>query len=341
MLRSTPMRTFPIIFLLALTITGFSTPWVRRAAIALGFVDEPARRKLHSTPMPLMGGVAIVAGFAIALLFFYGSLPRTVTAVLLASITIALIGLLDDRYDLPAWLKFTAEFGVVGLLLAFDIGVKLPLPAIVNYLITFIWIVGITNAINFLDNMDGLSAGLSAVSAAFILLLGSTGGQFLVSTLAAAILGSCLGFLRYNFKPAKIFMGDVGALFLGFLLAVIGLQLRFPENRSIITWMVPVFIMGVPIFDMSLVVFSRLRRGLNPMTTPGKDHISHRLVDLGFSQREAVLILYLLAGMLGMMGLFISEANAIEAYTLGTLVFLFAIYAIWWLEKQREGRAKT
>ena len=332
------MRTFPLIFLLALAITGFSTPWVRRAAIALGFVDEPARRKLHSTPMPLMGGVAIVAGFAIALLFFYKLLPRTVTAVLLASIIIAIIGLFDDRYDLPAWVKFGGELGVVVLLLFFDMGVKLPLPTFINYFITFIWIVGITNAINFLDNMDGLSAGLSAVSAAFILLLGSEGGQFLVSTLAAGILGACLGFLRYNFKPAKIFMGDVGALFLGFLLAVIGLQLRFPDNRSIVTWMVPVFIMGVPIFDMSLVVFSRTRRGLNPMTTPGKDHISHRLVDLGYSQREAVLILYLIAGVMGMIGLFISRANIAEAYTVGALVFIFALYAIWWLEKQRKNR---
>ncbi len=333
------MRTFPIIFLLALTITGFSTPWVRRAAIALGFVDEPARRKLHSTPMPLMGGVAIVSGFVVALLFFYGTLPRTITAVLLASTFIAIIGLLDDRYDLPAWMKFLAEIGVVALLIAFNMGVKLPLPTILNYFITLVWIVGITNAINFLDNMDGLSAGLSAVSAAFILLLGSEGGQFLVSTLAAAVLGACLGFLRYNFKPAKIFMGDVGALFLGFLLAVTSLQLRFPENLNTVTWMVPIFIMAVPIFDMSLVVFSRSRRGLNPMTTPGKDHTSHRLVELGFSQREAVLILYLVAGCLGMIGLFVSKANIVEAYTIGTATILLALYAIWWLEKQRENRS--
>jgi UDP-GlcNAc:undecaprenyl-phosphate GlcNAc-1-phosphate transferase len=332
------MRTFPIIFLLALTITGFSTPWVRRAAIALGFVDAPAQRKLHSTPMPLMGGVAIVVGFIIALLFFYGSLPRTVTAVFLAGIVVALIGLLDDRYDLPAWAKFTAEFAVVAILLIFDMGVKLPLPNWLNYLITFIWVVGIINAINFLDNMDGLSAGLSAVSAAFILLLGSQGGQYLVSVLAAAVLGACLGFLRYNFKPAQIFMGDVGALFLGFLLAVMTLQLRFPGNMSTVTWMVPVFIMGVPIFDMSLVVFSRTRRGLNPMTTPGKDHISHRLVDLGFSQREAVLILYLISGVLGMIGLFIARANHIEAYTVAVTTALFGLYAIGWLEKQRENR---
>jgi UDP-GlcNAc:undecaprenyl-phosphate GlcNAc-1-phosphate transferase len=116
------------------------------------------------------------------------------------------------------------------------------------------------------------------------------------------------------------------------------LQLRFLNNSSAITWMVPVFIMGVPIFDMSLVVFSRGRRGLNPMTTPGKDHTSRRLVDLGFSQREAVLILYLISGVLGMIGLFVAQATAMEAYTVAVAVALFGLYAIWWLEKQREKR---
>jgi hypothetical protein len=146
----------------------------------------------------------------------------------------------------------------------------------------------------------GLSAGIAAVTTSFILLLALTNGQFLVSALAAALLGACLGFLRYNFPPARIFMGDVGSLFLGFLLAVMGIQLRFPENSNFVTWMVPVFLLGLPIFDMTLVVVSRLRRGLSP-NTAGRDHTSHRLVRLGFSSREAVLILYLFSGILGMM----------------------------------------
>jgi UDP-GlcNAc:undecaprenyl-phosphate GlcNAc-1-phosphate transferase len=165
--------------------------------------------------------------------------------------------------------------------------------------------------------------------------MGLQNGQFLVSSLAAAVLGACLGFLRYNFKPAQIFMGDVGALFLGFLLAVLGLQLRFPDNSNFVTWMVPVMILGLPIFDTTLVVVSRLRRGISPGTA-GKDHTSHRLVALGFSQREAVLILYLFAGMFGLAALFITEATVLEGYVLGTAVALVALYAIWQFVKNES-----
>ncbi|MCA9986604.1 MAG: undecaprenyl/decaprenyl-phosphate alpha-N-acetylglucosaminyl 1-phosphate transferase, partial [Anaerolineales bacterium] len=226
------------------------------------------------------------------------------------------------------------------ILVFFDIRVKLPLPEIVNYLITFVWVIGISNAINFQDNMDGLSAGLSAVSASFIMLIASINGQFLVSGLAAAVLGGTLGFLRYNFKPAQIFMGDTGALFLGFLLAVMGLQLRFEDNVNFVTWMVPIFILGMPIFDMCLVVFSRLRRGVSPATA-GKDHTSHRLVRLGFTQREAVLILYLVAGIFGMVALFITQADVLEGYAVGILSAGLGAAAIWWLDKRPEIRNAT
>jgi UDP-GlcNAc:undecaprenyl-phosphate GlcNAc-1-phosphate transferase len=188
--------------------------------------------------------------------------------------------------------------------------------------------------------MDGLSAGVSGVAAAFILLLGLQNDQFLVSALAAAVLGACLGFLRFNFSPAKIFMGDAGALFLGFLLALLALQLRFPRNVNFVTWMVPVFILGLPIFDTTLVTVSRLRRGLSPVT-PGKDHTSHRLVQLGFSQREAVLILYLISGTLGLVGIFITEATVVEGYGIGITAALLASYAIWWLERKQVGESAS
>jgi UDP-GlcNAc:undecaprenyl-phosphate GlcNAc-1-phosphate transferase len=180
--------------------------------------------------------------------------------------------------------------------------------------------------------MDGLTAGISAVCSAFILLNAAQNDQYLVAGLSAGLLGACLGFLRYNFNPATIFMGDAGALFLGFLLAVLGIQLRFPQNVAIVTWMVPIFILGLPILDTTLVVISRLRRGVSPWTA-GKDHISHRLVGLGFSHREAVLVLYLVAGMFGMLGLFVAEANILEAYTIGVTTALLALFAIWRLER--------
>lgn len=325
------MRTVIAIFLMALSVTGLSIPWVRKIAVRIGFVDSPAQRKLHSTPMPLMGGVAIFGGAVLAVIAFVPQFPNTVAGVLLSLTVVALVGLLDDRYSLPAWAKLAGQFAGMLILALFDIRVKLPLPDIINYAITFLWLAGISNAINFLDNMDGLSAGVSGVAAAFIMLLGLQNDQFLVAGLAAAVLGACLGFLRFNFKPAQIFMGDAGSLFLGFLLALLGLQLRFPTNSSFVTWMVPVFVLALPIFDTTLVVISRLRRGVNP-NTAGKDHLSHRLVRLGFSQREAVLSLYLLTGVGGMIAVFITEATIAEGYLIFAIVLLLGIVAIWQLD---------
>jgi UDP-GlcNAc:undecaprenyl-phosphate GlcNAc-1-phosphate transferase len=253
--------------------------------------------------------------------------------VLLAATVVALIGLWDDYRPLPAWAKLAGQFAGFLVLAYFGVRVRLPIPEPLNYAITLLWLIGITNAVNFLDNMDGLSAGVSAVAAAFILLLALLNDQFLVASLAAALLGACLGFLRYNFPPAQIFMGDVGSLFLGFLLAVLGIQLRFPQNVNFVTWMVPVFLLGLPIFDMTLVVVSRLRRGLSP-NTPGKDHISHRLVQFGFNSRETVLILYLVGGMLGMMAVFITQATIVEGYAIGALAGLLAFLAIRRLEQR-------
>lgn len=328
------MRTVIAIFLMALSITALSIPWVRKLAIRTGFVDSPAQRKLHSTPMPLMGGVAIFGGAVLAVIAFVPEFPNTVAGVLLALTVVALVGLLDDRYSLPAWAKLAGQFVGFLILALFDIRVKLPLPEFVNYAITFLWLAGISNAVNFLDNMDGLSAGISAVAAAFIMLLGLQNDQFLVAGLAAAVFGACVGFLRFNFKPAQIFMGDVGALFLGFLLALLGLQLRFPANSSFVTWMVPIFILGLPIFDTTLVVFSRLRRGVSP-NTPGKDHLSHRLVQRGFSQREAVLLLYLLTGAGGMIGVFITEATILEGYLIFGMALMVGAWVIWQLDKSK------
>jgi UDP-GlcNAc:undecaprenyl-phosphate GlcNAc-1-phosphate transferase len=253
----------------------------------------------------------------------------------LASGVVALVGLIDDRRNLPATAKLVGQMIGFLILVYFGIQVRLPLPLWLNLSITFLWLAGISNAINFLDNMDGLSAGISSVISSFILLLAIFNGQYLVASVAAAILGACLGFLRYNFHPAKIFMGDAGALFLGFLLAVLGLQLRFPNNINAVTWMVPVFILGMPIFDTSLVVVSRLRRRVNPFTTAGKDHVSHRLVELGFNQREAVLILYLITGVFGMIGLFVANANIAEAYIVGATVAGIGTAVIWRLEWRR------
>ena len=329
------MFTFLIIFLIALTITAASIPWVRRFALRVGFVDAPASRKLHKDPIPMLGGVAIFAGAIFAVMLFAEEFPPSVAGVLLSMSLMVLIGVVDDWRGLPAWVKLAGQILGTAVLIYFGIHVKLPVPDIINYAITLLWVVGMSNAINFLDNMDGLSSGVSAVACVFILLLGMQNGQFLVSALAAATLGACLGFLRYNFQPARIFMGDAGSLFLGYVLALLCLQLRFPSNVTFVTWMIPVFILGVPIFDMTLVVLSRLRRGVSP-NTPGKDHMSHRLVEFGYSQREAVLILYLLAGASGMVALYLTEATIVEGYFLLATAVIVGLVAIWQLDNKRN-----
>ncbi len=325
------MQNVIIVFFGALLITGFSTPFVRQMALALGFVDAPSKRKLHATPMPLMGGVAIFGGLFLVLAIYFGMRGNMrILGQLGAAALIAIIGLIDDRRPLSSRLKFAAQSGAFVLAIALGTRVALPFfPDWGDYVVTFVWFAIITNAINFLDNMDGLCAGVAAVASAFIVLMADVSGQFYIAPLAAATLGACLGFLRYNFKPARIFMGDAGSLLLGFMLAVMTLQLRFPTNSSFVTWMVPLLLMGVPLFDLSLVTVARLRRGVNPLTTAGKDHTSHRLVRLGFSQREAVLIIYLLGGGFGMVALFVTQADVMEGYMIGGAVAVLGAFGIW------------
>ena len=190
---------------------------------------------------------------------------------------------------------------------------------------------GITNAMNFLDNMDGLLAGICAVISAFFLVLAVMNGQYLVGALAAALVGACVGFLFYNLNPASVFMGDSGSMFIGFLLGCVAIKLRFAQVPSV-SWMVPLTLLALPVFDTTLVVVSRLRRRRNPLTTPGKDHSSHRIAAHGFTQREAVLILYLVCVVLGLTGLLISLLDRTAAYLLGTAVAAAAIYLFWFME---------
>ena len=332
-------------FLIAFGLAFLGTLPLRQFAIKIGFVDAPAARKLHKAPMPLMGGVAIFGGAIIAFLlifvtFEFYSLSRPVIGILLGMGTVSLVGLIDDRMGgMSAPVKLGGQALAVGILLWFGVMVSLPVPTWLNITFTFLWVIVISNATNFLDNMDGACAGIAGVQAAFVTLLAAINGQFLVAGLAAAVFGACLGFLRHNFKPAKIFMGDAGALFLGFLLAVLTLEVNFPKNSNFVTWMVPLFVLGVTLFDLSLVTISRLRRGVNPLTTAGKDHTSHRLVELGFSHREAVMILYLFSGVLGMIAIFITHATIAEGYIIGGLVAALCLSGIIALESWRDRKA--
>jgi UDP-GlcNAc:undecaprenyl-phosphate GlcNAc-1-phosphate transferase len=327
------MSTLILIFASALLLVIGATPGAKWAALKLGIIDQPAARKVHSAPIPRFGGIAMYGAVIVALLVF-GERFRVnqLVSILLGATWVSFLGVWDDRWGLRPILKFSGQ--IVGSLILIATGVQVQfLPSnVLNWIVTAVWVVGLTNAINFLDNMDGLSGGIAAIASAFFLLMAVQSGQYLVGALSAALLGASVGFLVYNFNPASIFMGDTGSLFLGFMLAALGIKLRFPGNTDVVTWMVPVIVLGVPIFDTTLVVFSRLRRGLHPVT-PGRDHTSHRLVRMGFTQREAVMALYLVGGTLGMIAVFVTQADLVEAYLFGGAVFLAALFGIWRLEK--------
>ncbi len=335
------MSQILLIFTTALLFSILATPLARKLALRVGVVDAPNVRKIHSAPVPLLGGAAIYVGFTLALILlgdrFY---VRELVAILLGATLVSLFGLADDRWGMHAYLKLGGQL-LAGLILILG-GTRVQLFhgswEWANYALTLLWVAGITNAFNLLDNMDGLSGGVATVAAAFFLLLAAMSGQFLVGALAAALIGACIGFLRYNLNPATIFMGDTGALFIGFLLAALAIKLRFPANVPWVTWLVPVCVLALPIFDTSLVSFSRLRRGKNPLTTPGKDHLSHRLVERGMTRREAVLTCYLIGCGCGMVAVYIAQAAIPDGYIAAGLLALAGIVGIAWLERGTSGR---
>lgn len=306
------MSQYLPLIIFAFLAAFIATPLVGRVASRTGFVDEPKPHKMHVRPMPLLGGVAIYIALSIALIvaLFRVNMASDVTqmaAIAVGATLLMLVGLWDDRRGISPRAKLLAQ--VAAGLLAAVAGVRVdlfPWPW-VNYAITLFWFVGISNAINLMDNMDGLAAGTSAVSALFFTILAASAGQGLVASLAAAVTGASLGFLYYNITPAMIFMGDTGSLLLGFLLAVIGIKyspLALPLGS---TWMVPIVVLGLPVFDTTLVTFSRLL-SRRPVSQGGTDHTSHRLARMGLGINRAVLTMYILAAALGVLAVFMTQS---------------------------------
>ena len=316
----------------ALIIVVFIVPFVKRFAVRWGFIDIPDERKLHTKPLPRLGGIAIYIGSIIALAVFDLFYLSQLVSIFLGATLVSFLGIWDDYRVLKPIIKLTGQIIAAIMLILSGIHVSfLPHP-VLNIAASLLWVVGITNALNLLDNMDGLSSGVATIACAFFFLIAVMTRQYLVASLSAALLGACLGFLYYNFNPASIFMGDTGSLFIGFVLSAIGIKLRFPANIAIVTWLIPVVVLGLPIFDTTLVVVSRLRRGLNPLVSPGKDHVSHRLVRMGLTQREAVLTLYLVCCALGTIAMFLIHASIPEGYLVGGLLLVAGIYALWRFE---------
>ncbi len=351
------MTAIMLIFITALFFGSVGTPLARKLAIKMGFIAIPKTDRAHTEPTALMGGLAIylaaISAFLLVtvLVVFLADNPLglgELTFILIGASLMAAIGLWDDRKALPPRLKLSAQ--VVPVILVFGAGVQVNLPIfnlgpwdmVINFLITTAWILYITNAINFLDNADGIAVMTSATTSAIFLLIAVLNGQYLVSTLAAAVLGASLGFARYNLPLPRstIFMGDSGSLFLGFLLAILGIKIRIPANDIQITWMTPLIVLGLPIFDTAMVFISRTRRGVS-FFQGGVDHTTHRLARLGLDRLSVALAVTVISGALGLVAIFVTEAALSEAYVIAASLLALAGYVLWKLEFKASYNFRT
>jgi UDP-GlcNAc:undecaprenyl-phosphate GlcNAc-1-phosphate transferase len=292
-------------------------------------------------PIPLLGGLAIYAGVVLGVLFLVEAQARSqVWGILLGATLIATVGILDDRGLLHHQIKLFVGMPLAASILLLS-GIRTQIFSsliggrtgdVLDAALTIVWVVGITASFSILDHMDGLCAGVAAMAAAFFAFLAYLNGQTLVTVLAAAVLGAACGFLRWNFKPAKIFMGDGGAMFLGFLMATLALKLRLTQSNAVSAWLVPVLVLGATIFDTTLVTISRSRRGLLPFATPGKDHAAHRLANLGLGQRGAVLTMYMVGAVSGSLALLVSTFPLAFAIATIPLALMLALTAVAYLE---------
>jgi UDP-GlcNAc:undecaprenyl-phosphate GlcNAc-1-phosphate transferase len=324
---------------LPVMVAGFAaavgfTPITRRIAFHFDFLDHPSSRKVHQTPTPLLGGLAIYGALVLALMFFSPPFYLVEFGAILAGATwLALVGFVDDRQGMEPWIKLGGQIIAAAVLVAAGVHIRIFHSMVLNVLISLFWIVGITNAMNFQDNMDGLAAGVTAIAAVFFLVMAVEQQLSLVSSLAAALVGASVGFLIYNFNPASTFMGDMGSMVLGFLLSVLAIKLDFKvhPDRQIVTWMVPVLVLGLPIFDTTLVVVTRVFERRSPMQG-GTDHTSHRLVSLGLSPRAAVLTLYGVCAVLGFSAVRLSHAMIIDGLNAEFRVAVIALGAFVYLQ---------
>ena len=316
--------------LVAAIVAFIATPVVRSLAFKIGAVDVPKdNRRMHNHPIPRMGGLAIFFSFILSALIFV-PLSTPVRGMLLGGVIIVILGIFDDIYALPALPKFFVQ--IAAALVAVLMGNQIDILSNPNIFssepywvlgiwsipISVLWIVGITNAVNLIDGLDGLACGVSTISSMTMLVIALTVAEPDTALLMAALAGACIGFLPYNLNPAKIFMGDTGSTFLGFVLATVSIQGLF-KSYAIISFAVPFLVLGLPIFDTCFAILRRLARGQSPMA-PDRGHIHHRLIDMGFTQKQAVAVLYLISAILGLSAVVLTTNNAMKA-----MLFLLAL----------------
>ncbi|KAA9022068.1 glycosyltransferase family 4 protein [Niallia endozanthoxylica] len=308
--------------LLCFIISILITPVVIKLAFKIGATDKPNQRKVHQKIMPRLGGLAIYISFVFGVWFYQPQSPY-IMSIMVGATIIIITGILDDMYEISAKLKLLGQLAAAGVVVAWG-GVQVEfinLPfsdgilefGFLSVPITILWIVGITNAINLIDGLDGLAAGVSSIALITISGMAILFGNPFVVVIASIILASTLGFLVFNFHPAKIFMGDTGALFLGFMISVLSL-LGF-KTSAFISFIIPIIILGVPISD---TFFAILRRIVNkkPLMAPDKSHLHHCLLGLGFTHRQTVLLIYAMASFFGLVAVILSQAKLLGSFAL-------------------------
>ncbi|MFO7942052.1 MAG: MraY family glycosyltransferase [Bacillota bacterium] len=300
-------------------------------ALRLDCLDRPVDRSVHCSPTPFLGGVAMYLGFLAAATFFLDIGDPTVRGILVGGAIIVVIGVLDDLYRLPAWLKFLGQVGAALVLVHYGIRIdRLSNPAGGFFYFdgwsvpfTVLWVVAFTNALNFIDGLDGLAAGVAAIASVTLMVVGIQTGQPRIAIVMTGLLaGSALGFLPHNFNPARIFMGDAGAMFLGYTLAGVAVAGTLKSTVAIALG-VPVLALGLPVMDAMFAVLRRYRSG-RAFYQPDKGHLHHRLIQMGMSQREAVFLMYGVSGWMGVSALALSSLRAGPG--LGVIAFVFVSF---------------
>lgn len=325
------IHLYIIIFLSSLIASLLITPIIKKIALRFRIIDMPGGRKIHLEPIPLLGGLGIAVIFLFVFSLFSLLSPKML-GILFASLIIIVIGLIDDIYGLAPFLKMSFQILSAWIVIICGTSISFTHNPNIDIPLTFLWIVGLTNAFNLLDNMDGLSVGVGGIVSFFFFILGSLQGQYLISSLSISLAGACFGFLRYNFRPAQIFMGDTGSMFLGFILSIIGIKLRFSDVHF--SWAIPIIVLGLPIFDTTLVTISRIIRKAK-VSEGGKDHTSHRLVLLGLSHTKAVLLLYLVCIILGILSLILANFKGASIFIIIIFIIIFISFLLFFIKWER------
>lgn len=323
-------------FMVAFLMAFLSTPLAEKLAYKIGAIDIPKdARRMHKKPIPRLGGIAIFFGFMVAMLMF-AVMTKEMMAILAGSLIIVALGVLDDRKPIKAIIKFIVQI-IAALVVIYFGGVKID--AITNpnifspnvYLelswlavpVTVIWIAGVTNAVNLIDGLDGLAAGIASISSICIMIIALLTNEYHIAVFTACLAGGCIGFLPYNFNPAKIFMGDSGSTFLGFALACISIEGMF-KGYAAISFAVPLLVLALPIFDTTVAILRRVRDH-RPIMAPDRGHFHHKLIDMGFSQKQAVGIMYAISALLGISAVILTGFGMIRALVLLIIALVFVI----------------